>query len=737
MMGVDILSRLSLLALILLSTFSAYVFALPAYRDSPEFKDGNVTRKHLDGLGDVWYHAEPSGRGTVGILVSCTATYIFCVWTSLHPNILQGKGGLRRACYKVVLMMIAILVPEAIMLCAVGELSQAWKLKKAWENEVEELKKKKENNDPKVQKALKRLQEKLPLEAAFVVVMGGFLINKSKLTAWKELKEGKPKQKGSTFLKSSFETLKRKALGKSTSSSSVIGGEEKIKDKGKSLEKLEKNSTPVPDKWWQRAYVHKLVLTNKTAHYMPSHKDCPGHECDDAEIQYPSIDPKLSTAHECDDAGIQYPPIDSTLSRPVPGRSPASFASCRVTWATDRRASSPLPGSDNDGEARSDVAPEAETNDLEPGTYSTILTPAGLIHCLRHGQIDHNSFHKADMEDKGTSSTIAKFLACAQALWLVAQSFGRRLNNPALPLTLLEVHVLLQVACAGFTYLCWWVKPLGVIEPIVVTLHHRADEQGNFPPEFKHCRQILDLYNESYNSRGNGAVPLHFLTIRKSNRVWRSVWFTALLDVITRLTPTESEPVWKPRTEPAEPKPAESNPAAGNEPIIDKVANYMPRMSSLIVAGLLVAGVGALHLVALDTYFSSDLERALWQASCAGLIAWPFALLPVLYFTDYHEDVIRKIWEFPYQKDNVFFYTFKGIHEVCVKRGNWWTGYKKTFVRRLWIMFHYILVVICVILLVAGLLSSFYLTVESYLAMRSPPAGTFQTPRWADWMPHI
>lgn len=90
-----------------------------------------------------------------------------------------------------------------------------------------------------------------------------------------------------------------------------------------------------------------------------------------------------------------------------------------------------------------------------PGVYRTILTPEGFIPCLNKGYIDEMSFDKAAVDDKEKANIIAKIFAFSQAMWLVVQALARWRSSPVLPLTLLEVHVLLQVACTAFTYLHW------------------------------------------------------------------------------------------------------------------------------------------------------------------------------------------------------------------------------------------------------------------------------------------
>lgn len=100
---------------------------------------------------------------------------------------------------------------------------------------------------------------------------------------------------------------------------------------------------------------------------------------------------------------------------------------------------------------------------------------------MKEGLIDHKSFSKADIVDKGKASAIAKSLAGIQALWLVVQSISR--VGVGLPLSLLEIHVLIHVGRTALIYGFWWYKPLDVNEPIRIYLNERpratttADDQ--------------------------------------------------------------------------------------------------------------------------------------------------------------------------------------------------------------------------------------------------------------------
>lgn len=100
--------------------------------------------------------------------------------------------------------------------------------------------------------------------------------------------------------------------------------------------------------------------------------------------------------------------------------------------------------------------------------YRAILTPTGFRQYLSEGLIHEHTFDRAMIRDKCKASNLAKILAAAQASWLVVQGGARW--GWGLPLTLLEVHVLIRVVNTALIYGFWWAKPLDINEPIIVKL---------------------------------------------------------------------------------------------------------------------------------------------------------------------------------------------------------------------------------------------------------------------------
>ncbi|KAF8242586.1 hypothetical protein K440DRAFT_497843, partial [Wilcoxina mikolae CBS 423.85] len=106
------------------------------------------------------FTTEPRGRGTMGHLFSYIVTFDFCVWTAIHPNIIVDATDSQRIVYKAVLMVISILVPEVVILCAVGQRREALKLYESWKQQYPDQ------------------RYYLGMEGTIFVVMGGFVIDR-------------------------------------------------------------------------------------------------------------------------------------------------------------------------------------------------------------------------------------------------------------------------------------------------------------------------------------------------------------------------------------------------------------------------------------------------------------------------------------------------------------------------------------------------------------------------------
>ncbi|KAH0606079.1 uncharacterized protein H6S33_003740 [Morchella sextelata] len=368
-MGLPTSYQLSMVLMLMLVGIFHICLGSPIPQTNPDGTQTNPNATDPNGLtdldagllGKVAWHPEPKGRGTIGILISCTATYIFCIWTSIHPNIMPETTKTCRTFYKTVLTSVSIVLPPGIMVCAMGELYDACQVLKEW-NKMRDAWEKSGVITAKDD------SNALGLDGAFFVVMGGFLVKKVKV-------DGK-----GNVIKSSIHKRPSTSSGQT----------------GAAPDKQTAQSTSQPD---------------------------------------------------------------------APG-------------------SSTSPGTDTTTEA----------------VYWSILTPEGFIEYAKKGVITPESFEKRDMDDKGKANMIAKIFAFAQALWLIAQAFARWQDKRGLPLSLLEVHVIIQVVCTSVIYACWWKKPLDVSEPLKIKLHTEiAKQKGIAIPDIKKPENRIAALNASEN----------------------------------------------------------------------------------------------------------------------------------------------------------------------------------------------------------------------------------------------
>lgn len=106
------------------------IFTTVSVLAAPAVNVTTTTYKTL--LGPAKFASEPRGRGTLGIIISCSATFAFCIWTSVHPNITPGTTVWYRIYYQCVYMLVALIIPEAIIMSAYGQWRMAHRVHTAW-----------------------------------------------------------------------------------------------------------------------------------------------------------------------------------------------------------------------------------------------------------------------------------------------------------------------------------------------------------------------------------------------------------------------------------------------------------------------------------------------------------------------------------------------------------------------------------------------------------------------------
>lgn len=100
--------------------------------------------------------------------------------------------------------------------------------------------------------------------------------------------------------------------------------------------------------------------------------------------------------------------------------------------------------------------------DMNPGEYelgsnrrssphTVRLNPQGIIRLAERGH--WLPITRGKINDKSKADYFQKILVIIQVLWMAVQCITRKYYN--LPLTLLEVHTMIHVACAICLYICW------------------------------------------------------------------------------------------------------------------------------------------------------------------------------------------------------------------------------------------------------------------------------------------
>ena len=146
-----------------LTLFSLALAQLSVAQNPADVGNSTTTTNHPTAIGNLSFTSEPRGRGTVGLIVSCSITFAFCVWTAVHPNVIVDATPLSRFVYKATMMLVSVVIPEGVMMCAIGQLREARRINQAWRRKFK---------DPK-EKAY------LGMDGAFFVVMGGFVIDRA------------------------------------------------------------------------------------------------------------------------------------------------------------------------------------------------------------------------------------------------------------------------------------------------------------------------------------------------------------------------------------------------------------------------------------------------------------------------------------------------------------------------------------------------------------------------------
>jgi hypothetical protein len=203
-------------------------------------------------------------------------------------------------------------------------------------------------------------------------------------------------------------------------------------------------------------------------------------------------------------------------------------------------------------------------------------------------------------------------LVFTQAAWMIFQCIGRKIAG--LPLTLIEIHVVIQVFFALTTYAFWWYKPLDIDEPLRIDI--RRDRGSSWEDKsleisssqytaastlmgFSHSSDFPDEDSTKYQA------DARFLTESpRSHHICLAI--KAWYDIAECILRTE--------------------------------------MGSL-AGSISAAANGGLHMLAWNSQFPTVSECWLWRIpSIVSVFAMP-ACLALVKFLGFDEEVLRELWE--------------------------------------------------------------------------------------------
>lgn len=92
-----------------------------------------------------------------------------------------------------------------------------------------------------------------------------------------------------------------------------------------------------------------------------------------------------------------------------------------------------------------------DVSDIHNYLKYVTITPQGLSWLAQRGHVIE--LPNRAIQDKSKADILAKLLVCVQVVWLIITCIGRKANG--FPIALLEIHVLVHVACALCLYGFW------------------------------------------------------------------------------------------------------------------------------------------------------------------------------------------------------------------------------------------------------------------------------------------
>lgn len=319
------------------------------------------------------------------------------------------------------------------------------------------------------------------------------------------------------------------------------------------------------------------------------------------------------------------------------------------------------------------------------GECWTILTARGFEWYLQNGWIKKEDLVKDDIIDKGKANTLVKLLVLAQACWFVIVFIGRLLTG--FPVTLLEIHVVIQVISASMASFFWFRKPLDVQRPIF--LKNIQISQG------------LNQQTTTYS------IDHYYITENAGQ--------TILTEVLRAIF-------------------------SAGQCVLGKNRGEGKNSKRLYGIAALMAFNGACHAVAYFIQFPTLIERTLWLICSLSICVLPFMWAFLLQHGRSVEAYYGLVWKqrfttctnFISHSCEIWFSTWQEVWDLCKAKDRaysprWFLTAPLLFLLYLGIVLVCQVYVVCVL----------YIVSESIYSLRSLPIGSYSTPVWSHYVPQI
>jgi len=305
------------------------------------------------------------------------------------------------------------------------------------------------------------------------------------------------------------------------------------------------------------------------------------------------------------------------------------------------------------------------------------LTPQGVIKMARARLLPKLNID--EINDKSKSDGFARLVVCIQAGWMALQAIVRKING--LPLTLLEIHILTNVACAWGMYLIWLKKPQNVLVPTIAEI----DAEG------------IALLIDKPKDFAKGVSP--------------NLW-TANGDIFSGLSNEGS--------------------------LINDTETVFLDLSRedliQIIFNLPIRGIyGAIHLLPWNAHFPTHLERIMWRTSAVVIFAGPtIGLFLSIVIYPLMRPLLSANGIMVHEGENISLKRRPTMQEMSgsAKSGRWMRLALQVYV---WVYHWVVRPVVCW----GQALARLFFFVESFASLRSLPVGTYQSVSWLGMIPHF